>query len=348
MQKQEFLSRWLEIIKRSSAILVYKQDFVNRLLEAIRKSATRHTYDLAWARALVEAAGEVTVSPDRGETEVHLQSTAEKMIKYYWDQTVFFGLVQGANPCRQPDLMCRVRELINDYYRGRRPGEPVCFMNANFNPRLKEKVEEHIRAAGEILKKDVVTRFLGKGRLNDEFIKYSGGEESLTLPQNTLAAIRENSPLITEALYYRWAQVLEKYNTSPRLNKKVRIIDSAELRERPLSFYAKYLDLENPGRLCFICGQPVEDKDLSIGHVIPWSYLCSDDIWNLVYQHKSCASAKTGPVPSEFVIARLEKKNKALLAKLVSYVETDMVAGALQDAVNRNLVRKNWLCCREE
>lgn len=345
MQKQEFLSKWLEIIKKSSAILVYKQDFVNRLLVAIRNCATRHTYDPAWARALVEIAEEGTSGPGKEDTEVELRSVASRMIKYYWNQTVFFGLVQGSNPCRQPDLICRVRDLIGDYY-GRRQGDPVRFESANFNPRLKEKLEMHIEAATEVLKNDVVARFLDKGRMHEEFIKYSRGEESLVLPHNASTAIRENSPLITEAIYYRWAQILEKYNTSPRLNRKVRVIDTVDLRDRPLTFYVKYLDIENPGRLCFFCGQPVEEKELPIGHVIPWSYLCSDDIWNLVYRHRKCQSEKTGPVPPEFFIARLEKRNRALLEKLASYIETDMVAGSLQDAVSRSLVRKSWMCCQ--
>lgn len=346
MQKQEFLSKWLEIIKKSSAVLVYKQDLVNRLLIAIRNCATRHTYDPAWARALVEAAEEGTAGPDKGGTEVELRSTAARMIKYYWDQTVFFGLAQGSNPCRQPDLICRVRDLIGDYYGNRRPGEPVRFDEANFNPRLREKLDSHIRSATEILKNDVVVRFLGKGQVHGEFIKYTRGEESLILQHNAAAAIKENSSLITEAIYYRWAQILERYNTSPRLHRKVRVVDTIDLRDRPLSFYAKYLDMENPGRLCFYCGQPVEEEDLSIGHVIPWSYLCSDDIWNLVYLHKKCRSDKTGTVPPEFFIARLEKRNRALLEKLASYTETDMVAGSLQDAVARSLVRKSWMCCQ--
>jgi 5-methylcytosine-specific restriction endonuclease McrA len=345
MQKQEFFNRWLEIIKRSSALQAYKQDFIKRLLEAVKNCATRHTYDLAWTRALVELAGEKRTSPDVGEIEIDLMSAAARMIKYYWDQTVFFSLLQGPNPGRQPDLIGRVLELAGDYYINHRPAEPVRFERAKFNPRLREKLAGHIEAAGEILKNDVVSRFLGRGQLED-FIKYRKGDKNLILPQNALSAMTENSALIIEAIYHRWAQILENYNTSPRLCKKIRIIDGHKLRERPLDFYAKYLDIENPGHLCFFCGQPVEDKDLAIDHVVPWSYLCSDDIWNLVYAHKSCVSAGTGPLPSEFVIARLEKRNRALLDKLISYVETDIIAGTLQDAVNRGLARKHWLCCK--
>lgn len=345
MHKQEFLTRWLEIIKKSSAILVYKQDFVNRMLVAVRNCATRHTYDTAWARALVEVAGETKAGPEGSGTQIDLGITAARMIKYYWNQTLFFGLVQGANPCNQPELVRRVRDLIGEYQGNRRPADPVRFENTALTPYLKEKLAGHIEAAREILKNDVVERFLARGEVHGEFIRYSRGQDSIVLPTNAITAIRENRPLITEAIYYRWAQILEMYNSSPRLNRKVRVIDREDLRERPISYYSRYLDLENPGRLCFLCGQPVKEGDLSAMHVIPWSYLCSDDIWNLVYAHKSCQSARD-PIPPEFFIARLEKRNRALLDKLCAYTGTDMAAGTLQDAISRNLVRKSWIGCQ--
>lgn len=346
MQRQEFLSRWLEIIKKSSAVLVYKQDFIARLLAAVRNCATRHTYDPAWARALVETAGRSRTAGGV-DLEIDLRDTAAKMIRYYWDQTFFFNLVQGSNPSRQPELIRRVRDLIGEYVKSRRPGGPVRFEDAGFNTLFREKLEDHIEAAAEILKNDVAARFLEKGRLPGEFVRYSRGQASLLLNQNAASALAENGPLVTEAIYCRWTQILEKYNNSPRLNRKVRVIDSPDLQDRPLTYYAKYLDLDNPDRLCFYCGQPVEGREPGISHLIPWSYLCSDDIWNLVYAHGSCKPAGAGPAPPEFFIARLEKRNLSLLEKLAGYVETDIVAGTLHDAVNRNLVRKCWICCRD-
>lgn len=347
MQKQEFLSRWLEIIKKSSALMIYKQNFISSLLGAIRNCSTRHTYDTAWARSVVEVLESDTIGPDRGELEIEIRPMAEKVIKYYWDQTVYFGLAQGPNPLKQPELIRRVRDLIKDYYKSR-PAEPVTFENANFNPFQKEKLEEHIDTASEILKNEVIPRYLLRGNGQEQYVKYHKGEEYILLPHAAATAITENSLLIIEAVYYRWSQILENYNTSPRLNRKVRIIDAVDLRDRPLTFYTKYLDIENPDHLCFNCGQPVNDEDLFINHVLPWSYLCSDDIWNLVYTHRSCRSTIAAHLPSEFFVARLDKRNRSLLDKLTAYVETDMVAGALQDSINRGLVRKYWVQCQEK
>jgi len=346
VQKQEFLSRWLEIIKKSSALMIYKQNFINSLLGAIRNCSTRHTYDTAWIRSVVEVLESYNIGPDKSDIEIEIRDMAEKVIKYYWNQTVYFDLAQGSNPLKQPELIRRTRDLLKDYYKNR-PAEPVTLENTSFNTFQKEKLEEHIDTAGEILKNDVIPRYLLQGMGQEKYVIYKKGEEKIVLPHATAQAITENSRLIVEAAYYKWSQILENYNTSPRLNRKIRIIDTVNLRDRPLTFYTKYLDIENPEHLCFNCGQPITPEDLFINHVLPWSYLCSDDIWNLVYTHRSCRSTITGPLPSEFLVARLDKRNRSLLEKLASYVETDMVAGALKDSVTRGLVKKYWVHCQE-
>ncbi|MFZ5597357.1 MAG: HNH endonuclease [Bacillota bacterium] len=343
MQKQEFLSKWLEIIKNSSAIMLEKQNFVNSLLKSIRNCSPRHTYDIAWMRAMLDILEKDEASPGKGGIMIDLHLTAARMISYYWDQTAFFELVQGPNPARQPDLIARTGELIKSYYRTIGIDGPVPFEKARFNTRLRGELEELVQAAVEILKNDVVAGFFSRGQWPENFHKYNRGEQTLLLSPAAASAISENSLLITETVYYRWTQILENYNLCPRLNRKIRIIDSPDPRDRQLSFYSKYLDLENPEHLCFICGRPVDREELQISHVIPWSCLCSDDIWNLVYTHGKCRWPGSRPVPSEFFIARLEKRNRKLLSLLDQHVEEDIVAGALQDAVSRDLLKKSWI-----
>ena len=56
----------------------------------------------------------------------------------------------------------------------------------------------------------------------------------------------------------------------------------------------------------------IEKDELSIDHVIPWSYLYSDDIWNLVYVHKVCNSSKSNRIPSKSDIKELKERNLRL------------------------------------
>ena len=68
-------------------------------------------------------------------------------------------------------------------------------------------------------------------------------------------------------------------------------------------------EIENPQKKCFITGERIEDGDLSIDHVIPWSYIYSDDLWNLVFVSKSQNSSKGNRIPSEQMIEKLCEKS---------------------------------------
>ena len=48
----------------------------------------------------------------------------------------------------------------------------------------------------------------------------------------------------------------------------------------------KHVEKENPNKICFVTNRPISPNNLSIHHVIPWSYMYSDDLWNLVYVDK--------------------------------------------------------------
>lgn len=347
MHRQEFLSRWIEIIKRSSAAMVYKHNLVNAVLRSVRNCSTRHTYDTAWVRAVVDQVEKQKLTQDKVEIAIDLRSTALKMAGYYWDQTAYFSLRQGPNPLRQPRILREIEELLREYYRRGPKGAPVPFREVSFSPRLKEKLDQVVDNALEIVKGEILPRIQLHWQGKENFINYRRESDMLYIPRDAASAIAENSLLLVEAVYYRWAQLLEMYNTSPRLNRKVRIIDTADLRDRPISRYEKYLDLENPGRQCFYCGQPVDGDRPAMDHVLPWSYLCSDDVWNLVYAHPGCRPGEYGRVLPQFFMARLEKRNSALLEKLAAHSERDIVAGALQDAVKRGIVRKYWTLCQD-
>lgn len=73
---------------------------------------------------------------------------------------------------------------------------------------------------------------------------------------------------------------------------------------------------EDGKRKCFYCGENIADSEISVDHVIPWSYMFSDDLWNLVYCHKGENSEKSNPLPSEEDITRLEVRNKLLLDRM--------------------------------
>ena len=110
--------------------------------------------------------------------------------------------------------------------------------------------------------------------------------------------------------------------------------------------FKKYLDVENPERICFICGKHIDNKELAIDHVIPWSYLYSDDLWNLVYVHKSCNSRKSNIIPLKEDVKKLEDRNEKLLKKLRDKGMKGKILDELDFAIKKDYVYKFWMGCK--
>jgi CRISPR/Cas system Type II protein with McrA/HNH and RuvC-like nuclease domain len=141
---------------------------------------------------------------------------------------------------------------------------------------------------------------------------------------------------------YRWTQMLEGFNYSPRISRKVRAIDENNIKRSSLKKFHQYLDIifEYGKRKCFYCGKFIADSQLSVDHVIPWSYMFSDDLLNLVYCHKGENSEKSNRLPSEENITRLEERNKQLLESMKNNTKD---YDQLQIAVEKDYVKKFWI-----
>ena len=158
--------------------------------------------------------------------------------------------------------------------------------------------------------------------------------------------IKEYSDILFELINYRWTQKLEEFNHSPRISRKVLGTDRERVRRGSLSKFREYLDVENPDRICFFTNKPLSNRDLSIDHILPWSYMYSDDLWNLVYVERGYNSSKSNQIPNEGVIEKLEKRNQRLLNLLNGRGISTRHKEELELSITNDLVRKFWVGCR--
>jgi 5-methylcytosine-specific restriction endonuclease McrA len=322
--------------------------FLEKWLHIIRNCSYDNTYKAAWAKAITEIAVEYDNKiHEYLIIEISIQAIAEKVIRYYWEQIIFFNLQQSANPNKPPVIVTVVRELITTYQVIRGSTQPVKWFKADVENVCKPDYDKAIKDIVRALKADVSYRFLRIERQDVQGIyEYTSKTDSLFIAAENLKALRENSLIVFDAINYKWAQMLENFNQAPRICKKVKIIDEESVRRKPLRGFSKYLDVENPERVCFICGDKIADQTPAIDHVIPWSFLYSDDLWNLVYSHQSCNSSKSNVIPNVAVIQKLEDRNKRLFDLLVSNGLKDKHLSELEMAIDRNLLRKYWISCQ--
>ncbi len=282
--------------------------FLKDFEKVIRECSYSNTYKMAWAKAIVES------SSDIGEEDtitLSILSIATKMFKYYWDQTIYFNLFQSA-PNQPPVILQEVQKIIKLYQAKRKDSYPVKFIKAidEFDANIKKEYEKSLKKCVSNINLYVKDYFLNLS--GGRFSFYSYDNDNIYMKREYLLELSEHQEDLFDLINYRWSLMLEDYNSSPRIGKKVRIMDEQDVKRSSLKGFDKYLDMENERHICFICHKEIEEKDLSRDHVIPWSFMYSDDLWNLVYVHKSCNSSKSNVPPSKERINELKERNKKL------------------------------------
>lgn len=87
-----------------------------------------NTYKMAWAKAIVELSSIYSKSNDE-YSDISLEDIANKMVKYYWDQTIYFDLFQSA-PNQIPVILTEVKKLISKYQEKEKDYKPIVFERA--------------------------------------------------------------------------------------------------------------------------------------------------------------------------------------------------------------------------
>lgn len=288
--------------------------YVNKWFEIINKMSNTNTYKLAWGRAIVEHISRIN-DFSQPKILIHFDDISFNIIKYYWNQTFFFDLKQSSSRAEQPLIYQKITQLIEEY-QTRYRNIPEWFDKAILKfP--KEKCDRLVKDVSNILKKDVSWRFPFVEGNKISIYDLDLDDKTILIESVSAKEIQVFSEVLIQLLNYKWAQLLEQYNTAPRIASKVKGLSDSKIKRKSLSNYKDILlKLHNNEVLDFYTNEPIEQTDISIDHFIPWSYIYSDDIWNLVITSKKNNSAKSNRIPNKDYIEKLEERNRQLLGVL--------------------------------
>ena len=294
--------------------------------EVIKNCSVSNTYKMGWSKSIVECCFE-----DDSEELIHFDRISMKMFKYYWNQTIFFDLQQGSNPNKPPTFVSYVKSKIEEYQ------SQYGFQPKEFE-RIEDKVDVDLKYLNRILIENVSYRFLEVG--GKDYDLYELDKKERTIRVKNPRILKEYSDILFEVINYRWVQILETYNSSPRISKKIKITDRGGVKRKPLGKFKKYLQLTD--KRCFISGEEF-DGDLSIDHLIPWSFMFSDNIWNLVFVKQGYNSSKSNHIVDESEIIKLEERNMKLLHRMKEEGMKDKNYSELEFSIKNNQLRKFWI-----
>lgn len=308
-----------------------KNTYIDELIKLINKGKTVNTYKMAWIKSIVE------VCERDCKKNVHFDELSPLIFKYYWDQTFFFNLNQGNNRKKVPKIIQYVQEEIENYKQREKTTKPIKFY------RLENLDKKIISKVSTVLTQDVSEKFqTGNPDKIYKIIK----KRNIKIKYPKL--IKDNSVILHQLINYRWAHLLENYDGSPNIISKIKGVDGKgdpRPQRANLKKFDKYLIMTNPDKICFIEDVEIHEDNVSRHHVIPHSYIFSDNLWNLVFADKDANSRMSNNIPEENVIKKLEDRNIQLLNILEreERFKDDPEVEELRLAIDRDYLRLHFI-----
>jgi CRISPR/Cas system Type II protein with McrA/HNH and RuvC-like nuclease domain len=119
---------------------------------------------------------------------------------------------------------------------------------------------------------------------------------------------------------YKWTQLLERYNVAPNIAKKIKASSELKIKrstnEKQKNLLIEFFD--NTIIRDFFTGEAIEEEFIEIDHVIPWTFLYSDEIWNMVLVSTKKTQSRNQKAPTKTEIEKLKRRNVVLCEKLQS------------------------------
>ena len=95
-------------------------------------------------------------------------------------------------------------------------------------------------------------------------------------------------------------------------------------QRKNLSIYRDILRQEFESNTCYYCGCKLGNNP-HVDHVLPWSFVKSDHLWNFVLSCPKCNIKKKNKLPSRHVLANVIIRNDELKLSTIPFVKTELI-----------------------
>lgn len=286
--------------------------YINDFIKIIESIDNDNTYKTAWGRAILECINNEEYEVQGEDYVIRHYELVQKIIKYYWNQIGFFKLSQGPSSI----LEARIEEIRQDFEENTRIKYPVWYDKIeSFLKRNPIRFERQVKKFITIVNKGVAAKFEKiDTKTKIEIYELDTKFKCLRFTEEQITLLKDNTSILEQIIDYKWAMLLEQYNKSPNIIRKV--IGSKEFRFKRQNLI-KYRNVlleycHLVGSRDFYTNEPVELADISLEYVIPYDFIYTFDIWNTIIVSKETAKKRRGQVPSKKDIERLNKRNHDL------------------------------------
>ena len=298
--------------------------YIREWIRVLENMHFDNTYKPAWARAILDCLHQNDFFIFQNRVQVTFDSIARRVIRYYWNQICFFDLKQSTPSKRKeaPVIVQHVKKLIDSYFYIINLKKPIWFSDAlcffEENVEKKSVYEKTIKDITNVFPQNVAFRFKNIDSKIVQLYEYQKGERAIYFSDDQVKLLQQYYDILVDIDNLKWVSILERFKDCPRKSQKVITASKEEIHRNNLGRYKKALcdAYYNISIYDFYTDTIIALDNISVDHVIPWTYLYSDDIWNLVLTSKSFNSQKGDLYPSKNVIEKLKKRNAYLLERL--------------------------------
>lgn len=269
-------------------------DLVEHKVQAVVRLSQRARMSSTYKPALLKAIARI--SSRRPSNAITLRELGAEFARLFWNQTIVFHLRQAATITKEPEVLGQIRKVsaaagVRDFSR---------------LPRSAAMAIEI--AMAQILTIDVLRRFHNNAPVSmTPLFCWVPGTDYIALTDKARDFVVANHTVLDLIANHWWAGYLEKVNVlAPAIINKVQA-DGA--RRGSLTAYLAILAGLDEGR-CFYCNRVFSEAlRPSVDHVLPWSFLLADPLWDLVLACMDCNLAKSDRLPERHFMDRLVERN---------------------------------------
>lgn len=285
---------------------------IGHIAALMRHAAKSTTYKPALLKALVRCC-------QRSDAlTLPLISIGREFSKLYWNQTVIYHLRQASSLTKESEAVKLIRKTADQYRARDISALPDC---------ARQKLDAGM---ARLLTINVLAAFhTSKPADMPVLYEWKPGQDYVRIGVASHAFLTGHAQALELIANFYWAEFLENCNRlAPRIVQKV-ARDAA--RRGSLSKYLKILANETP-QYCFYCEVPFGGKTPTVDHVIPWSFLLEEGLWDLVLACAKCNGAKSDLLPTRDFLDKLIERNEKLSTAGISLGISDAEIKRLYEA----------------
>lgn len=259
-------------------------------------------YKLFWFQAIARKIKE-------GQKTITFEALIDEMIADAWYMVLEYRLNLGPNDALERVVhrlgeisnmkSCEKKDVVLEYVKTCKDKEVLAMkrtLSYNVPYRLQAPFMESMKGkewnrSGENLAK----RINQEQRLMYYFLQFSGMNTQIQIQEEWADYIDRNYEIIQGWVELNLIQYLQRRNPSvPGIVDK--LYPPKERNLKKVKKYWKMLVSIKP--VCEIYGEnSLNEKNISIDHFVPWSYVAHDELWNLTPTTRSINSSKSNSLP---------------------------------------------------